>query len=66
VAEGVRERDARAVKPINVPAFEPCGKCAGGKVLRNGQTEQCECWIKWWESVRASLTGETVRHKVLR
>ena len=42
---------------IEVPTFEPCDKCSGGKVFRNGRTEQCRCFIEWWESVRLSILG---------
>ena len=42
---------------IEVPQFEPCPQCAGGKVLRNGKSEQCDCWVKWWHAVRESICG---------
>jgi hypothetical protein len=44
-----------AVNRIEVPEFTPCGQCNGGRVLRNGKTEYCDCWLIWWAAVRASL-----------
>jgi hypothetical protein len=50
-----------SMERLAVPTFEPCPNCCGGMVMRNGKQERCICWIKWWEAVRAALTGAEKR-----
>lgn len=42
---------------IEVPTFTPCGQCANGNLLRNGRTEKCDCFQRWWDAVRQSIIG---------
>ena len=52
------EKEGGVMERISIPVFEPCAQCAGGMILRNGRQERCDCWLKWWARVRASLVRD--------